>query len=31
MKKAREPRNLLEAIRYFSDTQVAFDFVVSLR
>src|SRR5271154_185074 len=26
-----QPKTLIEAIRYFSDTQVAFDFVVSLR
>jgi transposase-like protein len=31
MSESREPRNLLEAIRYFSDEQVAFDFVVKLR
>ncbi len=31
MSEGREPRKLLEAARHFSDDQVAFDFVVSLR
>jgi transposase-like protein len=31
MASAREPRNLLEAVRYFSDEEVAFNFVVKLR
>jgi hypothetical protein len=31
MLESREPRNLLEAIRYFSNEQVASDLVVKLR
>lgn len=31
MNNGQAPRTLLQAIRYFSDEQVAFDFVVSLR